>query len=39
MGLYVGSTVINAYDIEQSAAFWTAARVMWSGMRIPRLRF
>jgi catechol 2,3-dioxygenase-like lactoylglutathione lyase family enzyme len=25
MGLYVGSTVINAYDIEQSAAFWTAA--------------
>lgn len=25
MGLYVGSTVINSHDIEQSIAFWTAA--------------
>jgi len=25
VGLYVGSTVINANDMERSVAFWTAA--------------
>ena len=25
MGLYVGSTVINAEDVDRAVAFWTAA--------------